>query len=106
MVLGLTACVLFLGSTIRPGRDLWGAVALIGLAAASIAGLFTPPPNYPTTDDARAALFSGPLVFDHLTGLIRIIALLAGGILVLFSWDEVDDAHAGEYHGCLLAIVA
>lgn len=105
-ILVVTACLLFLGSTVRPGRDLWGTVALIGIALASIASFLGTGQRLPTGEDARAALFAGPLVFDHLTGFTRIVALIGGGVLILFSWDEVDDKHAAEYHGCLLIIVA
>src|SRR5215207_1393318 len=34
LILGIVACVLFLGSTFKPGRLLWGTVALVGLALA------------------------------------------------------------------------
>src|SRR5262249_18092643 len=36
----------------------------------------------------------------------KAVALIGGGILVLFSWDEVSDENAAEYHGCLLTIIA
>src|SRR5205807_3232900 len=32
--------------------------------------------------------------------------LVGGVVLVLFSWDEVPDRYAAEYHACLLLIVA
>ena len=38
--------------------------------------------------------------------LLKMVAILGGGVLVLFSWDEVSDEHAAEYHGCLLTIIA
>jgi NADH-quinone oxidoreductase subunit N len=105
-ILGLTACVLFLGSTVRRSRDLWGAVALVGLAFATLAECFGPDPSYKTEDGARAWLFAAPLVFDLLTGLVRMVVFVGAGVLVLMNWDEVDDAHAGEFHACLLLIAA
>src|SRR6202022_600285 len=40
-VLGVVACLLFLGATWRGGRDLWGGAALIGLALAAVALVYT-----------------------------------------------------------------
>src|SRR5262249_18467454 len=36
----------------------------------------------------------------------RVVALIGGAALVLLSWEEVPDAYAGEFHGCLLLVVA
>src|SRR5262249_12137480 len=36
----------------------------------------------------------------------RVLALAGGALLVLLGWDEVPDAVAGEFHGCLLLIAA
>ena len=105
-VLGFFACVLFLGGTWRTNRHLWGAVALGGLFAAAVAQLLTPLPSFQTKEAAWAALFAGPVWLDRMAVLLKIVAILGGGVLVLFSWDEVSDEHAAEYHGCLLTIIA
>src|SRR5207248_6792579 len=105
-VLGFFACVLFLGGTWKASRHVWGAVALLSLLAAGVALLATPLPSFGSRDAARAALYAGPVWLDRLTVLIKAVALVGGAVLVLFSWDEVSDAHAAEYHGCLLTIVA
>jgi NADH-quinone oxidoreductase subunit N len=101
-VLGLAACVLFLGSTFWPNRHLWAAVALAALVGAGVAlGL-----TFPAGPPAAEAVFVSPIVLDHLAILIKAVALAGGFVLVLFSWEEVSDRHAGEYHTCLLLIVA
>ncbi len=105
-VLGLFACVLFLGGTWRTNRHLWGAVALGGLFAAGVAQLLTPLPSFQTKEAAWAALFAGPVWLDRMAVLLKMVTILGGGVLVLFSWDEVSDEHAAEYHGCLLTIIA
>ena len=40
-VLGVVACVLFLGATWRGGRSLWGGAALVGLGLAAAALVYT-----------------------------------------------------------------
>jgi NADH-quinone oxidoreductase subunit N len=101
-VLVLAACVLFLGASVRkPCRHVLGAIALVGLAAAAVALAFarqyTLPPSAATVS---------PIWPDALTFLVRVIALAGGAALVLMTWDDVPDAFAGEYHGCLLLITA
>jgi len=111
-ILGFFACVLFLGGTWRANRHLWGAVALGALVAAGVALLWlarvrlTPVPRFDSREEAWAALYVGPVLLDRLAVLLKAVTLFGGGILVLFSWDEVSDEHAAEYHGCLLTIVA
>src|SRR5579862_1704577 len=93
MVLGLSACVLFLLGTFRADRHLAAGVALIAMIVAVMAHFFTA--GYQFTDlgpdVAAAATFNGPLSPDALARLVRVIALGGGIILVLFSWDEVAD---------------
>src|SRR5262249_21775115 len=43
---------------------------------------------------------------DPLAVLIKALAIVGGVVLLLCSWDSVSDQHAGEYHACLLLIVA
>jgi NADH-quinone oxidoreductase subunit N len=101
LVLGLVACVLFVGATFRSDRNLWGAVALVGLLGGLVALWLSPPT--PATD---AAVYAAPVFVDRLAALVKLIALVGGVVLVLFSWDEVPDLYAAEYHACLLLIVA
>jgi NADH-quinone oxidoreductase subunit N len=101
LILGLAACVLFVGAAFRADRDLWATVALLALIGAGVA-LFFSPAERPSTE---AGAFSS-LVLDRLAILIKAIALVGGIILVLPSWKEVPDRQAGEYHACLLVIVA
>ncbi len=105
MILGVAACVLFVGATFRANRHLWAAVALVALAAAGVAlGLTASGPS--SEEQFRAEVYASPLLSDPLAVLVKAVALVAGFILVLFSWDEVPDRQAGEYHGCLLVIIA
>jgi len=105
-ILGVAACVFFLGGTWRHDKNLWGALALLALAGAGLAVWYNPPLRYENTDQGRAALFAGPVLLDNLTWLIRIVSLVGGALLVLLSWDELPDDQAAEFHACLLIIVA
>jgi NADH-quinone oxidoreductase subunit N len=100
-ILGLAACVLFLGTTFRSDRHLWASVSLLALLAAAIASWLSVPE--PAT---REAIFSASLVSDDLAWFVRTVALAAGVLFVLFSWNEVPDRQSGEYFACLLLIVA
>ncbi len=105
-ILGFVACVLFLGATWRPNRNLWGAVALLGVTAAGIALWLTRLPQFETPDKAQAALFASPVLLDRLTIYIKALALAGAAVLILLSWDEVAEDVAAEYHACLLVIAA
>jgi NADH-quinone oxidoreductase subunit N len=106
MVLGLAACIAFVGGTIRAERNLWAAFSLLALAGAGLAMWFIPPPAFTSEAMIRAAWFAGPVVTDPFAQLIRISALAGGAILVLSGWNEVPDERAGEYQACLLIIIA
>jgi NADH-quinone oxidoreductase subunit N len=104
IVLGVTACVLFLGGTVRAGRNLGGAAALLGLGGAALA--LTLPDAPARTDVSRATVFSAPVILDSLAVLVKFIAIGGGVVLVLFGWHEVGDNQAADFHACLLLIVA
>jgi NADH-quinone oxidoreductase subunit N len=102
-VLLVVACVLFIGGTVRRGnRHVWGGVALVGLAIAAVAAVVGPGPA--AAKDLVSTV--SPIWPDSLAMFTRILALAGGALLVMLSWDEVPDAVAGEFHGCLLLIVA
>jgi NADH-quinone oxidoreductase subunit N len=103
IILLAAACTLFLGGTFRTSRTLWGSVALAALAAAALAAWLGP---RPADDVAGARLYAAPVVLDSLALLVTALALVGGAVLVLFSWDEVPEKQAAEYHACLLVIVA
>jgi NADH-quinone oxidoreductase subunit N len=124
VILGLMACVLFLGATFRVRRHVWGIVALTSLAAAGVA-LAVTARAVPTTEAVHARLgelsgdeqtagrealaatvYAAPVLFTRLALFFKVLALAAGAVFVLFSWDEPGDDHAAEYHGCLLLIIA
>src|SRR5262249_25705362 len=54
----------------------------------------------------RALLYASPILPTRLALLVKIIALVGGAVLVLLSWEEMPPGHAGDYHGCLLVVVA
>jgi NADH-quinone oxidoreductase subunit N len=107
-LLVLGACVLFLGSTFRASRNLWGAVAVLFLIGAVVAVGFNPrSPRIPEQSvSPEAVLFASPLLVDGLALLVKAIAVVGGLVLVLVSWKEVPDRTAGEFHGCVLLITA
>ncbi len=112
IVLGVSACVLFLGATFRVSRHVWGVFALVALTLASFAliatirslPLFTEPPT--TFDKSKWPLYAAPVLFTPLALFFKVVGLVTGFLLVLLSWDEGGEDHAGEYHGCLLLLVA
>jgi NADH-quinone oxidoreductase subunit N len=125
VVLGLVACVLFLGSTWKPSRKVWGTAALLGLALAGAAlawvalavptleaedarraGLTDPREKDALAEALRAIVYAAPLQLTRLGLFFKVLALAGGAVLVLIAWNDPDDEHAGEYHGCLLLIVA
>jgi NADH-quinone oxidoreductase subunit N len=105
-VLGVAACVMFLGGTWIHCRIRWGTFALLSLAAAAVALAFNPLPVHDGEARATAALFAAPVWFDHFALWGRVVALVGGAVLVLLSWDEVPDRQAADFHACILVIVA
>jgi NADH-quinone oxidoreductase subunit N len=106
MILGLAACVAFLGGTFRADRNLWAAFSLLALAGAGLAMWLVRPAAANSEAAARAAWFAGPVVADSFAQLIRVVALVGGAVLILSSWKEIPDRQAAEYQGCLLIILA
>jgi NADH-quinone oxidoreductase subunit N len=102
IVLAAAACVLFLGSTFRPDRNLWGGVALASLAAAALVAWLGPRPS----DAGPEQLYAAPVLLDNFSAVIKGLAFAGGALLVLFAWEEVPERQAGEYHACLLVAVA
>jgi NADH-quinone oxidoreductase subunit N len=101
LILGAVVCVLFIGATFRANRHVWAAVALVGLGGAALALAFSPPVE-PTTE----AVYNAAIVLDRLAFFVKAVALLAGAVFVLFSWNEVPDGQAAEYYACLLLMIA
>jgi NADH-quinone oxidoreductase subunit N len=100
------ACLMFLGGTWRRDRRLWGAVALAALAAAAALVAWKPLSRFDSAEDARAALYAAPVVYDNLALLFRALSLAGAAVLVLCNWDEVPDDQAADYHACVLIIAA
>jgi NADH-quinone oxidoreductase subunit N len=105
MILGGAACVLFLGGTWRANRNLWGGVALLALIVAGLVLWVVPLPTF-GKDAADAAMYSSPVLLDRLALFVRAISIVAGIILVLFSWEAMPEDQAADYHSCILLIVA
>jgi NADH-quinone oxidoreductase subunit N len=101
MALGLAACFLFVGGPLGKNRRMAGLTALLALAVAGVLLAFLHPQT-----NATDAQYASPIIQDGLALILRWMALAGGAVLVLMSWDEVPDSHAGEYLGCLLVIVA
>jgi NADH-quinone oxidoreductase subunit N len=106
MLLALVASVLFLLATFGTKRHVAASLALAALAGALVVHLTAAVAQYSTPEIAATAVVSAPLTPDALAHLVRLIALGAGAVLVLFSWYEVPDRYACEFHACLLLIVA
>lgn len=96
-ILGVAACLLFLGGTIVHDRRIWGSVALAALGLAGVAFVAAGAPPAVST--------AGQLSWDPLAWWFRTVALSGGAVLVLMSWSELSDAHAADYHACLLVAV-
>jgi NADH-quinone oxidoreductase subunit N len=106
IVLGVAACVIYLGGTVRAGRNLWGTVSLLSLVGAGVALALTAGAGPTDEGGMKAAAFAGPITHDSLALLVKVIALAGGVVLTLFSWDQVGDRQAADYHACLLLIIA
>lgn len=100
IVLGAVACLIFLGGTIRADRHLWAASALLALGGAGIVLQLSRSPGATFIESVS------PLTLDSFALLIKLLALVGGGILVLLSWNEVPDRQAADYHACLLVVIA
>ncbi len=102
IVLLVATCVLFIGAVFVTNRNVW---ALFALAALGVAGLVQ---GLTATDGpgTPAATYAAPIYVDGLAQLVRTMALLAGVVLILVSWNEVPDRQAAEYYACLLVILA
>jgi NADH-quinone oxidoreductase subunit N len=101
IVLGVAACVLFLGGLFRADRRLWAALSLAALVGAGVALALIG-----NVREERVAAYSAPVVLDWLAVYVKLLALCGGVILVLFSWNEVPDRQAADYHACLLLMLA
>jgi NADH-quinone oxidoreductase subunit N len=100
MALVFCACVLFIGGLFRSDRNLWGGVALGGIAAAFLLHLMSP--AAPKVADN----FGVPLLFDSLALLTRVLALATGVVFLLLAWHEMPEGQAADHHACLLVIIA
>jgi NADH-quinone oxidoreductase subunit N len=85
------------GGEATPGlRHRWGILSVASLAAAWTIWFR----GSPETIDG--ALFR----VDELVWYVRGLSLSAGVLLALALWNQIDDGHAAEAQGCLLAILA
>lgn len=108
ILLVAAACVYFLvGPFLAPSendtssnvRHGWGLMTLLSLATAGwIAWRHAGTSLEPSS--------SLPFAVDALTTYIRTIMLAGGAVLLLVSWNQVDDEYVAEHHACLLLIIA
>jgi NADH-quinone oxidoreductase subunit N len=105
IVLGVTACVIYVAGTFRAGRNLYGGLALLGLALATVALGQSATARASTEAVLRAGVYAGPVVNDALALLIKVIALGGGAVLVLLSWNELPESQVADWHACLLIIL-
>jgi NADH-quinone oxidoreductase subunit N len=73
----------------------WAVISLLALFAAL--GMWR---LYPTAPS------QGIVHSDSFAWFGRSVSILAGIVLVLINWDDVDDTFAAEFHGMLLLIIA
>jgi NADH-quinone oxidoreductase subunit N len=99
MILGLFACLLFLGGTVTARRGLWGFVALIGLLVA----LWL---SFDARESTAIGMFVVPIRVDSLASFTRILAIVSGIVLLLLSWDELPEKQSADHHACLLVLIA
>lgn len=100
-----TVCLMFLvapflvtetGQSPAGMRHRMGFLSLLALSAAALAWMKTP-----ILDPA-----GGPFRSDEFVWFVRGVSLVAGFLLTLVLWDQIDDSQAAEAHACLLAILA
>ncbi len=120
----VAACGIFLGGTGRwleqgastprpehvaltPRRSpyLWFLVSLAVLVVSLLVAIGLGPSG-PGANPDRPTTLASPLVFDALAWLIRLVALGAGVVLVLFSWSEVPERQSADFLACLLLTIA
>jgi NADH-quinone oxidoreductase subunit N len=99
IILGVFACILFMGGTVTARRGLWGFVALIGL-------LLSLWPTLDATNSAAVGMYVVPIRVDSLASFTRILAILSGIVLLLLSWDELPEKQSADHHACLLVLIA
>jgi NADH-quinone oxidoreductase subunit N len=99
MILGIFACVLFMGGAVTARRGLWGFVALIGLLLALW-------PALATHGSTAVGMYVVPIRVDSLASFTRILAILSGIVLLLLSWDELPEKQSADHHACLLVLIA
>jgi NADH-quinone oxidoreductase subunit N len=73
----------------------WAVISLLAFIGAIV--LWFRSPSFPE---------SGVVDVDSFSAFGRGISILAGIVLVLINWDEVDGLFSAEFHGVLLLIVA
>lgn len=106
LMLIVTVCVMFItgpffvteaGVAPEGLRKRWAALSLTAILCAWFIWF---------TSERTHPVGAGPFRVDDLTWFVRGLALTLGAVLSVLLVDQVDDAHAAEAQGCLLAILA
>ena len=100
IILVVTACIVFLGGTVRANRHIWAAVSFMGIV---LAGAFIP---VSLPDSESVKLFVSPIYSDSLAQFFRWLSLSLGILFVFLFWNQISDKFAGELFGCLLIVLA
>ncbi|HWE35398.1 MAG TPA: NADH-quinone oxidoreductase subunit N [Isosphaeraceae bacterium] len=97
VVLAATA-MMTAGAFVRLPRRTWAAFSAATLAVAVVALILV---RHVVPDPYASVVLNDPL-----SGYARLALLLTGLVVLAFAHDQVDDARASEFFGCLLMIDA
>lgn len=102
LIVVLTATFIYVAGAFLPGKKFWGAVALVGVAAAA----FALAGQSGKVAAVVAANEAGPLAVDLMGRYVRGLALLVGAIFVLAAARPQNESLIPEYVGTVLMAVA
>lgn len=95
----VAACLLYLGGTVRSGRNLWASAAVTSLALSF--WLFWTRTPTGTVDVGVTAILP-----DRLAEVAKCLAYGSGLLLVLLFWDDIAEERAADFFACVLLLVA
>ncbi|MBA4020626.1 MAG: proton-translocating NADH-quinone oxidoreductase subunit N [Pirellula sp.] len=102
LIVVLTATFIYVAGAFLPGKKFWGALALVGVAAAG----FVLAGQSEKAAAVVAANEAGPLAVDLMGRYVRGLALLVGAIFVLAAARPQNESLIPEYVGTVLMAVA
>src|SRR5262245_18266255 len=100
---GLAAlAVWYVAVSVPTVEDRIAAVAAPGQTGAAPLGEEVGRENENQGRDLLATLYASPLLLTRLAQFVKALALAGAVVLVLVCWNDMPEALAVEYHGCLL----